>query len=219
MIIKQPPIYGNILIGPIQTVILLIISVLWFKDKLSVRGWIAALLCIAGVLCISWNGKPVSALFGDGGALITLLFVISAVGSAFHVLSQKMLASDMDSGSMNFCIFVLCSVFMAAPVPFRFEMTGEPALAPMAALLILGLITGLSFYWFSQALRAVSFPVAIIVSNTAVLFGILWSGVIHHDPITVYIISGAAVFAAGLVILNWPARRPAEADKREASSA
>lgn len=201
--------YGNILVVPIQTIVLLVISILWFKERLTVRGWTAAALCIAGVLCISWNGRPLSGLFGDGGSFITLLFFISAVGSAFHVLGQKMLTSRMDSGEMNLSMFVLSSAIMATPLPFQFEMTGEPAIGPAAALLALGLITGLSFYWFSQALRLVSFPIAIIVSNTSVLFGILWSGVIRHDPITVYLIAGAFVFAVGMVILNWPSRQPA----------
>ncbi|MEF3311171.1 DMT family transporter [Paenibacillus sp. GYB004] len=201
--------YGNILVVPVQTIILLAISMIVFKERLTVRGWIAAALCLTGVLCISWNGKPLSGLLGDSGSLITILFVVSAVGSAFHVLGQKKLTARMDSGEMNFSIFVVCSVLMTVPLPMQAEMTGEFTLAPIAALLALGLITGMSFYWFSQALRLVSFPIAIIVSNTAVLFGILWSGIIRHDPITVYIIAGAAVFTVGLVVLNWPARKPA----------
>ncbi|RKN71250.1 DMT family transporter [Paenibacillus ginsengarvi] len=211
--------YGNILVVPIQTIVLLLISVLWFKDRLTVRGWAAAALCLAGVLCISWNGRPLSGLFGDGGSFITLLFAISAFGSAFHVLGQKMLTSKMEAGEMNLSMFVLSSAIMALPLPFQFEMTGELAIGPVAALLALGLITGMSFYWFSRALRLVSFPIAIIVSNTSVLFGILWSGVIRHDPITVYLVAGALVFAGGLVILNWPSRNPAVRSSGKGASA
>ncbi|CAG7653200.1 DMT family transporter [Paenibacillus allorhizosphaerae] len=198
--------YGNILVGPIQTVILLLISAFWLKESVSAKGWTAAALCIGGVLIISWNGMPLSVL-ASGGALTTLLFALSAFGSSFHVLSQKVLIKEMDAGNMNFSVFVWCSVLMALPLPARAHWTGDIHMPAVLALLALGLITGLSFYWFSQALQRVSFPVAVIVSNSGVLFTILWSYLFFHDPITVYILVGAAVFMIGLVLLNLPVRR------------
>ncbi|MDF2723990.1 MAG: EamA-like transporter [Paenibacillus sp.] len=211
--------YGNILVGPVQTVVLLFVSYLLFRDRLSPRGWAAVAMCLIGIVCISWNGKPIGQMFGDKGALITLFFVVSGIGAAFHVLSQKMLTKQMDSGSMNFSTFVVCSAMMAIPLPFRMEWSGEFAWWPVAALIILGLITGLSFYWFSQALRLISFPVAIIVSNSTVLFGILWSCLFYRDPITTYLVVGAAMFALGLIVLNWPARKPAITNRNNAASA
>ncbi|CAG7645168.1 hypothetical protein PAESOLCIP111_04894 [Paenibacillus solanacearum] len=198
--------YGNILVGPIQTVILLLISAVWLKESVSARGWTAAALCIGGVLIISWNGMPLSVLL-SGGALTTLLFALSAFGSAFHVLSQKVLIKEMDAGNMNFSVFVWCSVLMALPLPVRAHWTGDIHMPAVFALLALGLITGLSFYWFSQALLRVTFPVAVIVSNSGALFTILWSYLFFRDPITVYILIGAAVFMLGLLLLNLPIRR------------
>nr|WP_275983963.1 DMT family transporter [Paenibacillus hamazuiensis] len=143
----------------------------------------------------------------QGGAVTTVLFVLSAVGAAFHTLSQKKLAHHMDSGTMNFSIFFWCSLLMAIPVPIGFHWTGQPAFWPIAALLLLGLITGLSFYWFSQSLRTVPFTVAVIVSNSGVLFTILWAYLFFGDPITGYILFGTALLMGGLVLLNWPSRQ------------
>ncbi|WP_281883693.1 DMT family transporter [Paenibacillus sp. YYML68] len=197
--------YGNILVGPIQTVILLAISAIWLKDRMTGRSWVAALLCILGVLLISWNGLPLDVLL-QGEAWLTLLYVISGIGTAFHVLGQRMLIKELEAGAMNYSMFVWCSVLMALPVPFQFSWSGEVSVSSIVAIVLLGLITGLSFYWFATALRLVSFPVAIIVSNCGVLFTILWGYLFFRDPITVYIIAGAAMFMAGLVLLNLPGR-------------
>jgi len=66
-----------------------------------------------------------------------------------------------------------------------------------------------TFYWFSQSLRTVPFTVAVIVSNSGVLFTILWAYLFFGDPVTKYILCGAALLMTGLVLLNWPARQKA----------
>ncbi|OXM83536.1 DMT family transporter [Paenibacillus rigui] len=211
--------YGNILVGPIQTVILLLVSVFIFKEHVSLRGWIAGALCIMGVLCISWNGLPLHTMLASNG-LTTLLFVLSAIGTAFHVLSQKMLVQSMESGPMNFSIFFLCSILMAVPLPFQAHATGGTVpLWGIAALVGLGLITGLSFNWFAEALKRVSFAAAVIVSNSGALFTILWSYLFFHDRITGYILSGVGLFIAGLLLLNWPMRKARLAARKPGQTA
>lgn len=200
--------YGNILIPPIQTVVLLLVSTLILKDHVSKKGWIAAVLCIIGVLFISWNGQSLS-LFLESDAQITFLFAIAAVGAALHVLSQKMLIKHMDTGNMNFSVFLWCSLIMALPLPIQSQgFVGPSSGLAWLSVIILGLITGLSFYWFTEAVRRVPFPMIVIISNSSVLFTILWSYLFFREPITLYILSGAFAFIVGLVILNLPSRRP-----------
>jgi len=195
--------YGNILVGPIQTVLLLLLSAFYFKEHVSRQGWAAAAICILGVLVISWNGlSPVQMLASNG--LTTLLFVISAVGTTFHVLSQKVLIQSMDSENMNFSVFFWCSLLMALPLPAQAHTTGEFSLWGLGALILLGLITGLSFNWYAKAMKKVSFTVLILVGNSSVLFSILWSYLFFREPVTIYIIFGALMFIGGLLMFNWP---------------
>jgi drug/metabolite transporter (DMT)-like permease len=206
--------YGNIMVPPIQTVTLLVIASLWFKESVSPRGWTAAALCTAGVLFISWNGQSPGLFFGGNAIVTTLLFFISAIGAAVHVLSQKMLIKDMDTGNMNFSVFFWASVMMAIPVPIQSEgFTGSVSITAWAALAALGLITGLSFYWFTEAIRRVPFPAVVLVSNSSVLFTILWAYLFYHEPITGYVLSGTGIFVAGLLLLNIPLSRQAKAVK------
>ncbi|WP_199619502.1 DMT family transporter [Paenibacillus alkalitolerans] len=201
--------YGNILVQPVQTVTLLIAGSILFKDKISKRGWIAAALCVIGVIVIGWNGLPFHALM-TGGALTTLLFTLAGIGAAVHVLSSRMLAKTMDSGNMNFSVFFWSSLLVSIPLPFQSQaVTGPITFWAFGALVLLGVITGLSFYWLAEAMKRVSFVVVALIGNCSVLFSILWAYLFFREPITVYVVCGTLVFLAGFICLNIPILRPA----------
>lgn len=196
--------YGNILVQPVQTVVLLFAAGLLFKEKISTRGWIAAAFCVAGVIVVGWNGTPLNELAHSSG-LTTLLFTLAGIGAAVHVLSQRMLLKTMDNGNMNLSVFFLSTLIVAVPIPIQSHgFTGPITAWAWGALVLLGVITGLSFFWFAEAIKRVPFAVVAIIGNCTVLFAIMWSYLFFHDPITLYIIGGTLIFVAGFLLLNFP---------------
>ncbi|WJH35850.1 DMT family transporter [Paenibacillus sp. CC-CFT747] len=138
--------YGNILVMPAQTVTLLLAARFLFGEKVTAKGWTAAVLCLAGVLVIGWNGEPLGALL-QGGGLTTLLFTLAGMGAAVHVLSQRQLVKEMDNGNMNLSVFSLSTLIVALPVPLQQPAFHGPVTVwAWGALVLLGLITGLSFF-------------------------------------------------------------------------
>lgn len=201
--------YGNILVQPVQTVMLLLIAALLFKEKIARIGWIAAALCVAGVIIVGWNGTPLEQLANNSG-LTTLLFTLAGIGAAVHVVSQRMLLRSMDNGNMNLSIFFVSTLIVAIPVPVQSNgITGPITIQAWSALVLLGVITGLSFFWFAEAIKRVPFTIVAIVGNCSVLFSILWAYLFFRDPITVYIIVGTLTFLAGFLLLNFPMPRKA----------
>lgn len=195
--------YGNILVMPIQAIFLVLVSALFFKEKIIARSWIAAVLCIIGIFLVSWNGIPLALLFSSN-ALITLLFVFSAIGAGIHLLSQKILIETMESADMNLSVFFLSSLMTVAPLPITFRYHGTFLLSSCLALIILGLITGISFYLYANALKKVPFLAAIILSNSSILFTLLWTWLFLREPITQYVVIGATLFIIGVILLNLP---------------
>jgi len=197
--------YGSVLVGPVQTIVLLLLGVLAFRERLTAKSWASAAVVLAGVLCIALNGRSFWGMLEAQG-WTTLLFVVSGVGAALHILSQKMLLQTMNDVSMNYSVFLWASIVVAAPLPFASDW--EPAFVPGAwiAAVALGLITGLSFVMMSRALRTVRFSVAVIVSNLASLFAVVWSWAFLREPITPQIVFGACLLVAGMTLLNWPAK-------------
>jgi drug/metabolite transporter (DMT)-like permease len=199
--------YGNILVQPVQTVTLLVVASLLFKERVTVRGWLAATLCVIGVIVIGWNGLPLYELM-KGSGLTTLLFAMAGIGAAVHVLSQRLLVRTMDSGNMNFSVFFWSSLLVAIPLPIQSQgFTGTVTLWAWVALILLGVITGLSFYWFAEAMKRVPFAVVAIVGNSSVLFTILWSYLFYQEPISGYVIGGTFLFIVGFLLLNFPVPR------------
>ncbi|EXX91277.1 hypothetical protein BG53_08535 [Paenibacillus darwinianus] len=206
--------YGNMLVTPIQTVFLLFMTVFYFKEKVTPANWVAAALCIGGVLIVSWNGLPLQLMFENSG-FTTLLFAGAGIGAGFHFLSQKVLLRSMDAGNMNFSVFFWASLITLMPLPWTFEWSGTVEADALLALVVLGFITGVSFYFFSIALAKVSFLVAVLVGNAAPLFMILWGRLFFNDPVTLYIMVGTAVFLAGILLLNLPVRTGVKAPLEE----
>ena len=61
--LSHGPSYGNIITQPAQTIFITLASVLLFKEKLGPKRVFCIFLCMAGVLCVSWNGRPISVFF------------------------------------------------------------------------------------------------------------------------------------------------------------
>nr|WP_285855672.1 DMT family transporter [Paenibacillus camelliae] len=199
--------YGNILVQPVQTVVLLLAAALLFKDKITKRSWVAAVLCIIGVIIVGWNGVPLHELL-NGGGITTILFILAGIGAAVHVLSQRMLIQTMDNGNMNVSIFIISTCLVTLPIPFQSEgFVGPVTVWAWGALLLLGLITGFSFLWSAEAIKRVPFTIVALAGNCTVLFTILWSYLFFNDPITIYVLAGTFVFVAGLLLLNIPMPR------------
>ncbi len=199
--------YGNILVQPVQTVVLLLAAGWLFKESISTRGWLAASLCVVGVLVVGWNGTPLDEL-AEGGGLTTLLFTFAGIGAAVHVLSQRMLLKTMDNGNMNLSVFLVSTILVSAPLPvYSHGFIGPASVWAWGALILLGIITGLSFFWFAEAIKKIPFAIVAIVGNSTVLFTVLWAYLFFRDPITVYIIGGTLIFVAGFLLFNFPARR------------
>ena len=199
------PSYGNIVTQPAQAVFITLASVFLFKDKLPFKKVVSIFLCIAGVLCISWNGRPLSEFF-QNNILITLLFIVSGCCGGAHVLAQKMIADKMDIIDGNLSIFAFATVFAVFPTlpeTFAGALTGiRPSLSCWAGVLAFGTITGIGFYLNAKAIPLVPLYMVPIIQSTMVIFAILWGVLFFHETLTVYIIAGTVIFLAGLIWLQ-----------------
>ena len=203
--LSHGPSYGNIVTQPAQTVFLTLSSVLLFKEKLTPRKLLCILLCMAGVLCISWNGRPLYVFFQEN-VLLTGLFILSGFCAGCHVLSQKMIADQMDIIDSNLSIFAVSAVLSALPLIPDAAGGGligvRPDLGCVAGILVFGFITGIGFYLNARAILLVPFYMVPIIQSTMAIFAILWGVLFFHEKISIYIIGGTVMFITGLIGLQ-----------------
>lgn len=189
--------YANVIVLPVQTISLFVFAVLVLKESLTLLKSAATLLTIAGVFLIQWDGKATTPhLF------VTALMIISGIGSAVHVISQKKLVEQIDSGNLNLSVFLLASLLMATPLPFAGEWTGPFRISGAVSLVALGLITGLSFYLFTFAMKKIPMIPLAVISNASILFILLWSKMFFHEAISFYVTTGAVLCLVGIVLVN-----------------
>ncbi len=193
--------YGFVISAPLQAIYLFIISCVFLREKINLPKLIAAILCVSGVVLISWNGLPVFDILNTSG-IITLLFALSAIGTGTHMLSQRILINKMSSENMNLSMLFLCTFLTATPVPFSFHIAKSVNPLSVVALVALGFITGISFLIFSNIIHKVNFFAAAIIINLQSLFSLIWPWLFLHEPITPYVITGACIILAGLTVLS-----------------
>lgn len=199
------PSYGNIVTHPAQTIFLTLASVFMFREKLGAKRIFFILLCMIGVLSISWNGRSLS-VFLDDNILLLGLFILTGIFAGCHVLAQKMIADKMDSIDSNLAIFavaaILSSLFLVPDVASGSLAGIQPDLPCILAILAFGFITGIGFYLNAKAIPLVPFFMVPVIQSTMAVFSIIWGVLFFHEQISIYIVGGTAVFLIGLIGLQ-----------------
>ena len=195
--------YGNVLIWPVQTIFIAIVAFLFFKEEMFLRKGLALIVCFLGIFLVSFKGESL-AVFMKAGLIPLVLFTLAALGSGVHLISLKKLIGKMDSANMNMSIFLICVIMMSIPLPYTAHITGRVNIWAIVSLVCLGLISGISFYLNTEALKKVPFLSAILISNLCILFTPFWAWLFFKDEININIISGAVILVVGIVLVNLP---------------
>lgn len=196
-------VYAQVIVWPVMMIFLTFYAVVFLGEKINLQKVVALVLCLTGILLVCWKGMPLEKVFGNG-LIPTVLLVVSAIGGGVHMLAAKKLVSRMDSVNLNLSTFFFASFVTAVPMPFTFHFSGSFNLWAIASLLGLGCVTGISFYLYSESLRKVPFFVATIISNSCVLFTLVWSVLIYKEDVNRYVVAGVIVLLSGLVVINVP---------------
>lgn len=204
--LKMGFVYGHVIIWPLQAIFLSLAAYFVFKEKMNSKKILSIFLCLIGVTLVSWAGRSPSEIFSTG-MLPTLLMALAALGAAIHVFTQKKLVETMEPANMNFTVFLICSFITLIPLPFSFERPTVIYLPAIFSLVGLGLITGISFYIYSRALKKVSLIAAVFISNSTVLFTLLWARLFFNETINAPIIAGSVILLLGLVTINFSEKK------------
>ncbi len=199
------PSYGNIVTQPAQAIFITLTSVFLFHERLSRKKIVCIVLCLTGVLCISWNGRSPE-IFLQENAPLMVLFLLSGVCAGCHVLSQKKVADRMDIIDSNLTIFTIAGILSAIPlIP---QVAGgaisgiRPDIGCIFGILMFGFITGIGFYLNAKAIPLLPFYMIPILQSSMVIFAILWGALFFHETITIYIVIGTLMFLFGIIRLQ-----------------
>lgn len=198
--------YGNIISFPVQAIALCFFSALVFKEKIGPRKILATILCVAGVLLISWNGHDMHIFVGDSLPIL-ILFIFSGTGAAAFILCQKMLIKEIRATDMNLSVFIMGALIASVPMGVQANEFLAFRWESLLALIGLGVVTGGAFLLVSKSLEKLSLVVAGMIQNSSSLFTLLWAVLFFNESVTVYVIVGTVVFLIGLVFINFAPKK------------
>ncbi len=198
--------YGNVVIWPVQTVVILLISVLFLRERVTKRAVAGAFLCVTGIGLLTWNGAPPEAFFGAQGALL-LAFVIAGIGASLFSVAQKKLLDRMDTVDLNTSMFVIGGLCAAGVLPLTDAPVTGLQIPAAVAMLMLGAITGAGFLLQAEGLKTVPIFTATLVQSYTVILSLVWAALLYRERITGWIVAGTALFLIGILIVNLKPKR------------
>ena len=208
--------YGGVLVWPVQTVVVFLVSTLVYKERTGLRTLAGTILCVAGVITISWNGASLSVFLGSSG-IIMAAFVLAGIGAAGFSISQKARIREMDIVEMNASMFTfgwLTTLLVLIPtVP---HATGAVNISGTISMLLLGIITCVGFLLQAAGIRTVPLLIATIIQSSSTVLTILWGVLIYHDPISRYVVLGTVFFMTGIVLVNLSAMKSRHNEQTDA---
>ena len=208
--------YGGVLVWPVQTIVVFLVSTLVYREKTGLRTLAGTILCVAGVITISWNGASLSVFLGSSG-IIMAAFVLAGIGAAGFSISQKARIREMDIVEMNASMFTfgwLTTLLVLIPtVP---HATGAVNISGTISMLLLGIITCVGFLLQAAGIRNVPLLIATIIQSSSTVLTILWGVLIYHDPISRYVVLGTVFFMTGIVLVNLPAMKSRHNEQTDA---
>lgn len=176
----------------------LLIARIWLKEKLSFTKITGLLLGIAGiVILVGWNPIAINNK--------TLLAVAASITAAVcygiaNVLSRVKFAA---SNPMQTASGQMIGAAMLV-VPFLFTDTNPdffsaPVLIP---LLMLGIVcTALAFIIFFKLVSNIGSVNTSLVTILVPVFGIIWSAIFLHEPVTIGLVIGLVFIITGLTLV------------------
>ena len=208
--------YGGVLVWPVQTIVVFLVSTLVYRERTGLRTLAGTILCVAGVITISWNGASLS-VFLDSSGIIMAAFVLAGIGAAGFSISQKARIREMDIVEMNASMFTfgwLTTLLVLIPtVP---HATGAVNISGTISMLLLGIITCVGFLLQAAGIRTVPLLIATIIQSSSTVLTILWGVLIYHDPISRYVVLGTVFFMTGIVLVNLSAMKSRHNEQTDA---
>lgn len=195
------------LIIQLASVFLVIWGVVLFHEEASRIRVAGTLSAVAGVLLVSWNGHPLTALL-DSRYLVGNLFIAAAALSwSFYAVAQKRMNAGAASGA-NLAIILLIAALVTS-VPAIPAIPSSLAWLPLVAAVYLVLNTFVAYGAFAESLRHLDASKTAVITTFAPVITMilvlparflaptLFSG----DALTGYTVAGAALILGGILLV------------------
>jgi drug/metabolite transporter (DMT)-like permease len=184
-----------------ETVFTVLFALMFFKEKLRPRGYLAVALVLIGVIIVTTNlqfSNFLSNLKNEGNLLI-----ISAM--ALWALDNNM--SKIASHSIDISRLVQLKGFIGGGILFVFVLVAKIPVNIMPVeipnILLVGIVGfGISLYLFLHSLKRIGTVKTMLIYSTGTVFGLMFASVFLHEKIGWYQILAIVLMLTGIYLVT-----------------
>ena len=176
-----------------------VVATVWLREKLTLNRLGGLILGFAGVTVLvgmrTFETTPSSLLAIAAGLLAAFSYATAAP------YSQRQL-SGVSPLVITTVSLLSAAIFLLPALPFTVPKT-IPTPTIMLAVLALALFsTALAYALYYRLIQNIGSTKALTVAYLIPVFGVIWGGLILHEPVTLSIIVGCSLILLGTAITN-----------------
>ena len=187
----------------LNAVVVVVFSVLFFRDRLSASQILGIILAVAVMVILTRDNEGKQALYGNKRRGLISVGIALLCGSIASI-SSKFAALYTDKLAFMAASYAMATLFS---LTIRNRLQTEPANPSHKDALLIGFVMGIiNFAGYYSFLRALSTgPLSIIVSITGMYFmiAIILSVLIYRETLTPLRILGISLSVVSIVLLRF----------------
>ncbi len=184
-----------------ETIFTVLFALIFFKEKLRPRGYLAVALVLIGVIIVTTNlqfSNFLSNLKNEGDLLI-----ISSM--ALWALDNNM--SKIASHRIDISRLVQLKGFIGGGILFIFALVAKIPVNIMPTeipnILLVGMVGfGISLYLFLHSLKRIGTVKTMLIYSTGTVFGLMFASVFLHEKIGWYQILAIVLMLTGIYLVT-----------------
>ncbi len=183
-------------------VILVILSLILFKDKIDKKTIIALAFSICGTLAI--------VEFGESGSIIGVIFALTSsfAYSMYLLLNEKWRLAEMDSMVFLFYVSVFCTLTMLLMMPLGFKINLNQSVENHLIMIIVALLTScVGLLFMKEGVRILGSRIASVISMSEPISALVFSALLLDSGVTFSKIIGAILIIAAILILLYKPKK------------
>ncbi|HJT09384.1 MAG TPA: DMT family transporter [Candidatus Nitrosotalea sp.] len=175
-------------------------ALIFFKEKLKLRGYLAIVLVLTGVFIVTTNLQfsDFLDLKKQGNLLIILSMALWALDNNISkIASHRIDISRLIQfkGLIGGAVLLIFALVVKIPLGIT---EGE-----IPNLLLVGLVGfGIALYLFLHSLRRIGTVRTMLIYSTGTVFGLLFATIFLHEKIGMYQISAIALMLTGIYLVT-----------------
>jgi drug/metabolite transporter (DMT)-like permease len=189
--------------GPFATVAL---AALILKERVRTYRWYAVAAGFGGVLVMLWPYFDFGPLVASGSTATTVgaaCAVSSAFANSGAVIQTRRLTDSETTSSIVFYFSLICALISLISLPFVWY---TPSTSELAALIMLGILGGLSHLLLTESYRYAPASVVAPFDYVLLLWAFFFGYVLFGEIPSSYVYAGAVIVAGSGLFVIWRER-------------